>query len=375
MRAAGSLAAWMPGGAGPPQSVEYMRALRPLFRRDSAAGMSLLGAVVRPAVAARMAAGQEVFDEVGAHVTGGAECAYADEGVTAEARDGRIRLYGRGVPVLNGARGSLLVAVVRSAGAPWLAVADGTGTPRTRGIGCDAVDLDGVPVRVRAPLPGADPPYVVSGALIAGGAVGGVDDALRTVLRFALSRELYGTTVARLPHARGLLAGAYADLLIADALARAAVTADAPGAGAATWAATRLLTGILRDLATLLGARFYLREGPYAGFGAHWRALRALRAACGDPRRCTPGAIPPAAELAALAGHPPPLPPGVSVVSRLSHLDAEVRTPLAPDAADPLLRDLTARLESGVSLDLDPTPVDTHTPIPPDRGDDQGDMS
>ncbi len=374
---------WMPPRAGAAGSIAYVRALRAVFRHDAGAGMALLGAAVRPGVAASMAEDAGVFDEVSAHLTSGGECAYTDEGVAVDAGHGRLRLSGRRVPVLNGGRGSLLVAEVRDGGRSWLAVADGAGadragsggawTVRTSGAGCDVVDLTGAGVRTRAVL--ADPvlPYIVSSALVTGGAVGAVDSALRTVLRFALARELYGTTVACLPHARGVLAGACADLLVADslvrtALAHAGIGTDGRDAGAATWAATRLLTGALRDLATVLGARFYLRTGPYAAFGGHWQGLSVLRALCGDPRRCVPGGFPDAATLGDLVGDDVPgLPPGVPAVSRLSDLDAEVRPPMAGDAADALMEDLTARLDDDLSLDLDRTSV-SPGPVPSDDG-------
>ncbi|AEW98667.1 acyl carrier protein [Streptantibioticus cattleyicolor] len=79
--------------------------------------------------------------------------------------------------------------------------------------------------------------------------------ALREAVRFAAARRLYGTVILELPHVRATLAGAFADLLAADAAPDPAT-------------AYRLRTGALRELAVVMGARGYLRGGTHAAFGA-----------------------------------------------------------------------------------------------------------
>lgn len=125
--------------------------------------------------------------------------------------------------------------------------------------------------------------FQVSRCVAASAALGPVDESLFLVLKFALERRLYGRRLADLPHARAVLADAYTDLLIADAMVRQAATAlhVVPASAGALCAATkylvpRILEDVMRSLSTLLGARFYLRRGPYAMFGKHYRDIPAV---------------------------------------------------------------------------------------------------
>jgi alkylation response protein AidB-like acyl-CoA dehydrogenase len=125
--------------------------------------------------------------------------------------------------------------------------------------------------------------FQVSRCVTAGLGVGVLDAALFTVLRFARGRRLYGRTVAQIPHARSTLAGAFTDLLIADSLSTVAARSIhlLPANGAVYAAATKYLVPLLLEqamdeLAVILGARFYLREGDQAIFGKHFRDLPAL---------------------------------------------------------------------------------------------------
>jgi alkylation response protein AidB-like acyl-CoA dehydrogenase len=125
--------------------------------------------------------------------------------------------------------------------------------------------------------------FQVSRCVTAGLGVGVLDAALFTVLRFARSRRLYGRTVAEIPHARSTMAGAFTDLLVADALSTVAARSIhlLPANGAVYAAATKYLVPLLLEqamdeLAVVLGARFYLREGDSAIFGKHFRDLPAL---------------------------------------------------------------------------------------------------
>ncbi|MFE7482080.1 acyl-CoA dehydrogenase [Streptomyces sp. NPDC057552] len=164
---------------------------------------------------------------------------------------------------------------------------------RTSGLaGCrlGGFAFDGCPVPADALLGGAGEgtsvalrSFQVSRCVTAGAGTALLEAALFGVHRFAAGRVLYGRPVSALPHARSLLAGAFADLQIAGALARAAARAlhlypAAAGRYAATakYLVPKLVEDALSDLAVLLGARSYLREGPYAFVGKHLRDIAGL---------------------------------------------------------------------------------------------------
>lgn len=112
-----------------------------------------------------------------------------------------------------------------------------------------------------------------------------LDPALRTVMDFASTRQVYGTTVAHLPYTRAVLAGVFTDLLTAEAGANALVS-------------SRLHAEAMGDLSVIMGARGYLREGEHAAFGQARRALLAEA-----PRRESPGEFEHALVVAAHACH------------------------------------------------------------------------
>jgi alkylation response protein AidB-like acyl-CoA dehydrogenase len=125
--------------------------------------------------------------------------------------------------------------------------------------------------------------FQVSRVLAAGAGLGPVEDSLFTVLDFTLWRRLYGGKLIELPHAKAVLADAFTDLLIADAVVHATawdLHVDPAGVGARAAAVKylvpRLLEGAMLGMAELLGARFYLRTGRWAKFGKHFRDLPAL---------------------------------------------------------------------------------------------------
>jgi alkylation response protein AidB-like acyl-CoA dehydrogenase len=128
----------------------------------------------------------------------------------------------------------------------------------------------GVPITLTA--------FQVSRCATAGAATSLLEAALDAVLRFARERTLYGRAVVDLPHARALLAGAYADLHLAQATAATAARAlhlhpegGARYAAAAKYLVPLVVEAALADLAVVLGARSYLREGDYAIVGKHLR--------------------------------------------------------------------------------------------------------
>jgi alkylation response protein AidB-like acyl-CoA dehydrogenase len=107
----------------------------------------------------------------------------------------------------------------------------------------------------------------VTRTLCAGFSLGAADTALRTTLRFATTRRLYGSTVAEIPEARRALAGAFADVLLADCASTVAARALhlLPGE-LSVWSAMvkyfvpTTIDSVFRSLAVVLGARHYLRE-------------------------------------------------------------------------------------------------------------------
>ncbi len=100
--------------------------------------------------------------------------------------------------------------------------------------------------------------------------LGAADTALRLALDFARDRKLYGATVLEIPHARAVLTTAFVDLLIAEAVALGAlrglhVAPDQMSLASAVvkYFVPTTLEQMVRDVAVVLGARHYLREGPF----------------------------------------------------------------------------------------------------------------
>ncbi|MFI0241441.1 acyl-CoA dehydrogenase [Streptomyces sp. NPDC016845] len=147
--------------------------------------------------------------------------------------------------------------------------------------------------------------FQVTRAALPSMALGTLDTQLRVTLRFALHRKLYGTRVAELPHARGLLAGAFVDLLIADCLATTATRAlhllpeqCGPVAAATKYLVPQLLLGACADLSVVLGARHYLREGEFAIFQKHLRDLPVLSLGHAGSTTCLATLVPQLHQLA-----------------------------------------------------------------------------
>jgi alkylation response protein AidB-like acyl-CoA dehydrogenase len=104
--------------------------------------------------------------------------------------------------------------------------------------------------------------------MVAGMALGAADTALRLALGWSRERRLYGAPIFAIPAIRGLLQGAFLDILIGECLAM--VTARALTLAprrTSLWAAVtkylvpNLSERVARDAAVVLGARSYLREG------------------------------------------------------------------------------------------------------------------
>ncbi|MET7482506.1 acyl-CoA dehydrogenase [Streptomyces sp. NPDC005538] len=123
--------------------------------------------------------------------------------------------------------------------------------------------------------------------------VGIVDTGLRAALAAGLDRRLYGRRVVDIPHVRSVLARVFADLLTADAFCRVvsrqlSVSPDETPvtASAVKYLVSRLLIDAMDEVRGVLGARAFLREGPFGIFQKLARDLapagfgHASRAAC-----------------------------------------------------------------------------------------------
>ncbi|MEV6163992.1 acyl-CoA dehydrogenase [Streptomyces sp. NPDC052052] len=153
--------------------------------------------------------------------------------------------------------------------------------------------------------------FQITRCVLPGMVVGVGDSQLRTALSFARRRRLYGGTVSRLPLARATLAGAFTDLLVCDALGVVAARTLhlAPEeAGVRSAAVKYLVPKLLQDssyrLGVLLGARSYVREGPYAGFQKAARDLPVVALAHASGAVCLSNIVPQLPRLADRAWHP-----------------------------------------------------------------------
>ncbi|MDY8138356.1 acyl-CoA dehydrogenase family protein [Aquimarina sp. 2201CG5-10] len=108
--------------------------------------------------------------------------------------------------------------------------------------------------------------FHITRTMCAGLSLGAVDTALRTTLRFVLKRELYGSTVFDIDHARHTLAKAFINIISCDCLAIAASRGlhVVPGQFS-IWSAIVKnyvpvkVENVIQDLSIILGSRFYLR--------------------------------------------------------------------------------------------------------------------
>ncbi|MEV4176363.1 acyl-CoA dehydrogenase [Nonomuraea sp. NPDC049709] len=201
--------------------------------------------------------------------------------------------------------------------------------------------------------------------------VGILDTGLRSVLRFATARRLYGRTAADIPYLRATLAGSFADLLLCDAFCTVAARAVhvLPGeasvhASLVKYIVSKRLIDAMDRLSRVLGAHFYIRQGEYAIFQKLLRDVsvvgfgHAARVACLATvlpqmprlaRRADPVAEGPVAAgavdpLFRLGADLPPLDFSrltvTSARGRVESLSAVLRTVAGQAGADPELRRL-----------------------------------
>lgn len=292
------------------------RLLRPLFRRDGALALghgasNLVGSVN---VWSDGSPQQQAWLADVLCRNGRIAAAYTDMSTgndvsrtafRAEIRRNELILNGRKEIINNLARAEAVTVLARTSGAPgsrshsMLLVDPATAPrdqirflPRFRTSGVRAMYLGGLefrdcalPVTSLTGTPGEAMETIlrafqVTRAVLPSAAVGMVEQQLRTVMDFAAGRCLYRRTVADLPHARSVLAGAFLDVLVADAMSTTVCRALhlLPRQTSVYAAAVKFLVPLLfRDtvdaLSVVLGARSFLREGPYGVFQKHARDL------------------------------------------------------------------------------------------------------
>jgi alkylation response protein AidB-like acyl-CoA dehydrogenase len=165
--------------------------------------------------------------------------------------------------------------------------------PRFTSVGMRGVQLGGI--EVRGCSIGADNILGVSGqgletalktfqvtrVALPGMFMGILDTGLRTTLRYARQRHLYGRAVLDLPHVKMVVVNAFADLMLCDGfvnvVARSmhlAPTAGSVYSAAVKYLVPKLLIDAMTGLSAILGAQFYLRRGPHALFQKLLRDLK-----------------------------------------------------------------------------------------------------
>lgn len=114
--------------------------------------------------------------------------------------------------------------------------------------------------------------FQITRPLCSGLSLGAADTALRLALQFACERRVYGETVFAIPAARHELVGAFVDLLMCECLALFSARAlHVLPEQMSIWSAVTkylvptTLEDMVRTAATILGARYYLREHYAAG--------------------------------------------------------------------------------------------------------------
>jgi len=177
--------------------------------------------------------------------------------------------------------------------------------PRYRTTGMRGVQLGGIEFR-DCPLPAdailgapgqgletALRSFQVTRTTLVSMFTGVVDSGLRTTLRHARDRRLYGRAAAELPHVRSVITGAFSDLLTADCFATVATRAlhllpaeTSIYAQAVKFFVSKVLMDAMTRLSSVLGAHFYIREGASGLFQKLLRDIQpagfghAARAAC-----------------------------------------------------------------------------------------------
>ncbi|MEU3659164.1 acyl-CoA dehydrogenase [Streptomyces sp. NPDC032940] len=284
---------------------DLVRVMRAVYRRDPCLGLGYGAGSFMAAVNVWTAgdAGQRAVLARRLLAGGRAACAYheLDHGndltradLTAlPGPDGRLRLNGRKEVVANLRRAGTVVLFARTdpaqgsrshsqllldAGelpAGTVRHLDRFATVGMRGVQLGGIEFTDCPVPdgsvVGRPGQGVETAlrsFQLTRIALPGMTIGLLDTALRTALRGARGRTLYGGSAADLPLSRSLLTEVFADLLLADTFtmtaARAVHTAPARAgvyASAVKAFVPTLLIRAVSRLSELLGSQFYLRAG------------------------------------------------------------------------------------------------------------------
>ena len=153
-------------------------------------------------------------------------------------------------------------------------------TVGVRGVDISGLELKGAPVpledRVGSETSGFETclrTLHVTRMGCAAFSLGALDTCLRTTFRFARERVLYGQPVWSMAHPRAVITAAAVDLYVCEALVFAAQRAAHFTPAAVPWLASCVKYWVpgsacdaIADLAVILGARHYLREGPFSIF-------------------------------------------------------------------------------------------------------------
>ncbi|WKD32126.1 acyl-CoA dehydrogenase [Streptomyces xanthophaeus] len=372
------------------------RTLRPVFRRDASMGVGygVTGFIAGVGVWAEGTPEQQrrVADILlsgrrmaAAHT----ELAHGSDmgrnALRAEpAADGGLLLTGGKQMINNLGRADAAIMLARTGDAPGsrshslvLAGLDGARaglrhrprltTSALRGSQMGAADFDGLAVppgsivgRPGHGLEGIMRAFQVTRSVLPGMMLGTLDTELRCALSFALERRLYGRRVGDLPHARSVLAGALADMLVCDSIATVAARAlhvvPAQGSvlsGLAKYLVADLAQGVSQRLAVLLGARSFLRDGPYGIFQKMMRDLPVVSIAHAGGVVCRASVIPQLPSLARNGWRTPgPSPDALFLLDGdLPPLDLG-RLELTARGADHVLSVLTAEPVPGTPAEL-----------------------
>jgi len=217
--------------------------------------------------------------------------------VVAERSSDGWRLHGAKWAISNATRGHALSVLARTdaAGGPRglsvffvdkSALPAGTfsNTRRLKTHGVRGADISGIrfddaPVSADDLVgePGAGLEIVLKSLQISRGLVGALslgagDTALRATLAFARSRRLYGDALTAIPYVRHVLTTALVDLLMCECVSIGACRllhhcpeVMASVSAVAKYFVPTMVEDVTRRLAVVLGARYYLREGHWAG--------------------------------------------------------------------------------------------------------------
>ncbi|NEC17163.1 acyl-CoA dehydrogenase, partial [Streptomyces parvus] len=305
--------------------VELMRSV---YRRDSALGLGRAGQLL-PTVNVwtagspeqRRAAADVLLDN--RRITCAVhELAHGNDigasSFAAERVDGALRLTGRKESISNFDRADALVVLARTGasagprshsllffGADLLDPERVRVLPRFRSVGMRGLRLggmaaDGLDVPESALL-GAEGTgidtvvraFQLTRMVFPAMSTAVLDTALRVTLHHTRRRTLYGRRAAAIPMVRTTLAEAFADLLVCEALSRAATRglqltphAGSVHAPAVKYLVAGMLTDAVERLSTVMGSEFYRRDGEHAVFQKLARDIKPVafahiaRAAC-----------------------------------------------------------------------------------------------